>query len=140
MLTTKIVSELNKALAGERLSLGSAIPYLDYAIDQINIELCSKFPTFSDLSSTDTAYTAFPDKYIRQVVIPCAAWRFYVVDEEGGSTAQQYQTDFRENLFYMKRDMLYAIPEQYLEDANQGHVLGPEESMTLGINNMSVLL
>lgn len=140
MLLTEILSNLNKALAGERLSIGAAQPLLDYAIDQINTELCAKYPTFSDLQATATSYDYFPDRYIRQVVIPGAAWRFYVYDEEGLSTATQYQQDFLQNMFTMKRDMLYAVPAEYQAAAQAGSILAPETSMSLGFNRLDVML
>ena len=140
MLLTQILNQLNKALAGERLTLGQATPYIDYAIDQINSELGAIYPTLSDIGDTQTEYSYFPDQYIRTVVIPCAAWRFYVMDEEGLISAEQYHTDYLDNMFIMKRDMLYAVPVEYQVDPRAGSILGNPYSMSLGFNRLDVQL
>lgn len=122
MILTTIVSRINKKLAGELLTYAELTPFLDEVIDEINTNLNAAYPVFSDLDSNATEYIAFPDKYIRSVVVPGAAWRFYVSDEEGMATAQQYQMDYKEGLFLMMRDMLYNIPEEYQADVQQGTV------------------
>ena len=63
--------------------------------------------------------------YIRSVIIPGAAYKFYVTDEEGISTATQYQYDYAERMFRMKRDYSNQIPEEYQAD-KRGYLEGPE--------------
>ena len=65
-----------------------------------------------------------PNKYIRSVVITGAAYKFYVTDEEGIITATQYQYDYLNNLFAMKRDYSASVPEEYLAD-EKGYLTGP---------------
>lgn len=123
MLIKDIVNLVNSKLAGELLSYNEMKPYLDHAIDDINANLNTIYPAFSELDSYDTDYNMFPDRYIRSVIVPGTAWYFYVVDEEGSPTAAQFSADFARGLFQMQRDLLYNIPEEYQADANQGSVL-----------------
>jgi len=99
----KIVNAINKRLAGELLIYSELEIHLDAVIDEINNRLNSNFPAFSEFNSTDYAnypdYNFFPDKYIRSVVIPGAAFKFYVTDEEGISTATKYEQEYQTNLF-----------------------------------------
>ena len=83
-------------------------------------------------------YNFFPDKYIRMAVIPGAAWHFYVMDEEGLQTAPQYQADFERGKFVMQRDMLYKIPEEYMDDDHAGFVVGDPESDIFGDRGLVV--
>lgn len=115
-----ITSNVNKCLAGELLTYSELKFYLDKTIDDINSQLNSKYPAFSELDTTATEYTAFPDRFIRQVVIPGAAWYYYVADEEGTPTAQQYASDYQRGLNLMLRDMLYGVPAEYQVDTMQG--------------------
>ncbi len=138
MLITKVQQLFNTTLAGESLSIREMLPYLDAAIDSINAKLNTIYPSFSDIDVTaaDAKYDFFPDKYIRQVVIPGAAWKFYVMDEEGLSTAPQYQKDFEEGKFLMMRDMLYKIPAEYQSDPEAGSIIGAEDNDTLGFRGL----
>jgi hypothetical protein len=129
MLLSKIARLVNKALAGELLMYEDMTYYLDKAIDGINNELNTTFPVFSELDDFATEYNFFPDTYIRQVVIPGAAWRYFNADEEGNNGSPQYETDMREGLFYMKRDYSDKIPEEYQSD-NTGGILFEVESVT----------
>lgn len=128
----------NEALAGETLSIKEMITHLDAAIDSINDKLNTCYPVFSELDLTESGaeYNYFPDKYIRTVVIPGAAWHYYVMDEEGLQTAPQYQQDFELGKFYMQRDMLYNIPEEYQADSEAGSVVGNLENDTLGFRGL----
>ena len=76
MLIKDIVNLVNQKLAGELLSYSELRTYLDNVVDDINSQLNTCYPTFSELEST-TEYTAFPDRYIRSVVVPGATWYFY---------------------------------------------------------------
>lgn len=138
MLVTTIQRLFNTALAGETLSIKEMLPHLDAAIDGINATLNTCYPVFSDLDLTAAGaeYDYFPDKYIRTVVIPGAAWHYYVMDEEGLSTAPQYQKDFEQGKFIMQRDMLYCIPEEFQADAESGSVIGDDENDTLGFRGL----
>lgn len=63
-------------------------------------------------------YDAFPDKYIRSVVIPGAAYKWYVMDEEGIPTADRYGYDYQDALFVMLRDYLEDVPMKYRAHTN----------------------
>lgn len=126
---------MNNTLAGETLTLKEMLPHLDFAIDEINTTLNSCYPTFSEyIEALPDAleYDVFPDVYIRRVVIPGAAWNYYVVDEEGLQTSIQYQADFERGKFVMQRDMLYNIPEQFRASNTRGFVVGDLDNDTVG--------
>jgi hypothetical protein len=122
MLLTDITKQVNATLAGEMLTYQELRPYLDKVIDKINTELDSCFPVFADLPNYTTEYSYFPDKYIRTVVVPGAAWHYYVMDEEGASAAPQFQMDYREGMFYMLRDYVEQVPVEYQNTIEQGMV------------------
>lgn len=138
MLMTNIQKLFNNALAGETLSIKEMIPHLDAAIDGINDKLNTCYPVFSelDLTTANAEYSYFPDKYIRTVVVPGAAWHYYVMDEEGLQTAPQYQLDYENGKFLMQRDMLYCIPEEFQADTEAGSVIGHEDNTTLGFRGL----
>ena len=140
MLISQIQKLFNEALAGETLSYKEMLPHLDAAVDGINDKLNSKYPVFSDVPADtyDASYDFFPDRYIRTVVIPGAAWHFYVMDEEGLQTAPQYQQDYENGKFIMQRDMLYKIPEEYQDDDQQGFIVGDPESDIFGARGLVV--
>lgn len=140
MLLTQVQKLFNEALAGETLSYKEMLPHLDAAIDGINTKLNTIYPVFSEVpyENADSEYAFFPDKYIRLVVIPGAAWHFYVMDEEGLQTAPQYQADFENGKFIMQRDMLYKIPEEYQDDDQQGFVVGDPDNDIFGDRGLIV--
>ena len=119
-----IVSGVNAKLAGETLTFNELKLFLDETIDDINAELNAAFPAISEFQEYED-YDCIPDMYIRSVVIPGAAYKFYVTDEEGISTATQYQYDYVERMFRMKRDYSNQIPEEYQAD-KRGYLEGPE--------------
>lgn len=121
MLLSKIVNGVNAKLAGELLSLSELTVHLDSVVDEINAKLNAKFPVFSELEDA-TEYTAIPDKYIRTVIIPGAAYYFYTTDEEGAMVAPEYKEAYYRNLFYMERDYMQQIPAKYLESELQGSI------------------
>jgi hypothetical protein len=51
-----------------------------------------------------------------------AAYYFYMIDEEGGNPQPGYQAKYLENRFYMKRDWLTQVPEEYEQHAYAGMV------------------
>ena len=122
MLISKIVNGINAKLAGELLSLSELTVHIDTVIDEINAKLNAKFPVFADLAGDATEYTAIPDKFIRTVIIPGAAYYFYTTDEEGAMVAPEYKEAYYRNLFYMERDYVQLIPEEYLETFEQGSI------------------
>ena len=119
-----IVSGVNAKLAGETLTFNELKLFLDETIDDINAELNTAFPAISEFQEYED-YDCIPDMYIRSVIIPGAAYKFYVTDEEGISTATQYQHDYAERMFRMKRDYSNQIPEEYQAD-KRGYLEGPE--------------
>lgn len=123
-----IIDLISKHLADELVSETEMLSYMDRVIDDINATLNSKFPTFTefkeandDVANTLLDYTAIPDKYIRTVVIPGTAFKYYTTDEEGMYAAPKYEEDYKQGLYYMLRDFSFKIPEEYQED-NQGYV------------------
>ena len=139
MLISQIVKLINQNLADELCSPAELLSYMDRVIDDINTRLNAKFPTVSEViatagETTDPDYNVFPDKYIRSVVVTGAAYKYYVTDEEGNATAQQYGVDYQQNLFYMERDYSFSIPEAYQED-NQGFVNNPDKEVGLWFPN-----
>lgn len=130
-----IINLISKHLADELVSESEMLSYMDRVIDDINARLNTVFPTFTefkeqqfdyerpdDLSEIEQLdYTAIPDKYIRTVVIPGAAFKYYSTDEEGGYAAPKYEEDYRQGLFYMERDYSFSIPNEYRADS-QGYV------------------
>lgn len=136
MNLSTLVNLVNKKLAGELLTYKEMVTYLDQAVDDINTLMNTTFPVFSELEAGATVYNAFPDMYIRQVVVPGAAWAFYTVDEEGVETARQYNIDFQTNKFTMLRDYLPYVDEKY-SGLETGGMVGPSESLTLGNNSIA---
>lgn len=116
-----IVRDLNTKLTDDTLPLGQLRVFLDSAVDEINTRLNTRFPVFSELSNV-TEYTAIPDKYIRTVVIPGAAFKYFIMDEEGSAVAPKYEEDFLKGLYFMERDYMDLIPSEYLEDDRQGSI------------------
>lgn len=129
-----IVNLISKHLADELVSESEMLSYMDRVIDDINARLNTVFPTFTEFKEQQfdyersenveplqLDYTAIPDKYIRTVVIPGAALKYYSTDEEGGYAAPKYEEDYRQGLFYMERDYSFSIPEEYRAD-EQGYL------------------
>lgn len=126
MTVQNIVAGVNAKLAGENLTYNQMRLFLDETIDDINNELSSNFPDFTEISAGGV-YDFFPERYIRSVVILGAAYKFYVTDEEGAESAKQFQAEYRRNLFLMKRDYSERVPEAY-QDFNKGYLTGPIET------------
>lgn len=125
MKVIDIVKLTNKYLAGEQLTYPKLLPFLDAVIDDINAELSSTYPSFSDLDietnpSNDDIYDFFPDQYIRTVVCLGAASKFYTTDEEGIMAAEGYEMKYQQNLFYMVRDWIERVPRFYQSDTLGG--------------------
>lgn len=121
-----LVQNINSQLSGEMLNIGELTVFIDKAIDDINTRLNTKFPVLSDvIQARQTDYTVIPDKYIRTVVIPGAVFKYYTTDEEGAAVAPKYEEEYLKGLFYMERDYLNLIPEEYQDDDTQGWVKDP---------------
>jgi hypothetical protein len=131
MLISQLVQNINSQLAGELLSIGELAVFVDKSIDEINTRLNTKFPVLSEVitaiqeaGATKFEYTAIPDKYIRTVVVPGAAFKYYTTDEEGAAVAPKYEEEFLKGLFYMERDYLNLVPEEYQDSLSQGWISG----------------
>lgn len=145
MLKSTMVQLFNEKLAGEMFNYDEIVPYLDLALDEINADLSSKFPAISSFTpaqfpgykaeqytthdeqgnliidiAAQTAvynnYDLFPDKYIRSVLIPGAAYKWFSVDEEGASTAPLFQQEYEKGRFEMVRDYMDLVPYEYVND------------------------
>ena len=142
MRVGQIVNLINKHLADEFCSVAELTSYMDRVIDDINTRLNSKFPTISEViasagGTTDPDYNVFPDKYIRSVLVVGAAYKYYITDEEGNVTAQQYGAEYNQNLFYMDRDYSFSIPEIYRE-SEQGFVTNPDSEVGVWFPNANI--
>ena len=124
MKITDITKRINDLLAGETLSYKQLTLHLDAVIDDINTDLASSFPVFSELPDGAVEYTHIPDKYIRSVVCIGAAHYFYITDEEGGTTARTYQELYFTNRYTFVRDWINNVPVEFdaSEDGPQGIV------------------
>ena len=120
MKINQITNLVNSKLAGERLPYQEIKLLLDSTIDDINTRLNACLPVFSDLDGNSDSYDALPDRYIRSVVVPGAALKFYNIDEEGADVAPKLEQEYLSNLFYLERDYLLLLPEEYVADMNQG--------------------
>lgn len=149
-MTKQMITYLfNEKLAGEQFRYSEITSFLDLVIDEINADLSAKFPAFSifepnsypgykaELYTTKDAngkevinvaqrkavyenYDFFPDKYIRSVVIPGAAYKWFSMDEEGASTAPLYQAEYEKARFEMVRDYIDYVPYEFINDTIGG--------------------
>ena len=60
------------------------------------------------------------------------------MDEEGAQTAMQFQMDFENGKFQMLRDMVYSIPEEYVDDENHGTTHSNIDSRTFGYEGVEI--
>ena len=141
MLISEIVRQTNELLAGERLSVMKMLSHLDNAIHDINQVMNADFPTLSEYAtlkvgdgtyaSTELVdYNLFPPRYITTVLVPGAARHFYIVDEEGAVQAPMLEQEYAKNLFYMQRDYIHAVPEQYQDCGYNGSINHTERKTT----------
>ena len=126
MQVNTIIQNVNKHLAGEMLRYEDLEPFLDRTIDEINANLNSCFPAISEFmeeSATNTTanYNFFPERFIRNVVVPGVAYYYYQADEEGEQVANSFASQYREGLYRMQRDYLINVPLEYQND-NEGYV------------------
>lgn len=147
MLKQTMTDLFNEKLAGEMFEYQEIVSFFDLVIDEINADLSTKFPALSEFTPVsypgykmkeyttvneegklvvDTAkqtavyqnYDLFPDKYIRSVVIPGAAYKWFSVDEEGASTAPLFQVEYEKARFEMVRDYIDKVPYEYVNNTS----------------------
>lgn len=119
MLISTIVSKINQKLAGELLRESDLILYMDKVIVDINSRLQAKFPNFTEaktLPGFNGDFNFFPDKYVLGVVVPGAAYYFYIDEEEGERVASTFESEYATGLFIMVRDYLQQVPEIFKND------------------------
>lgn len=116
--------------------------YMDDAINDINNALQATFPTFSEWpkyveiynmahvdSFLDNAvYTAFPKRYLQNVVAVGAALKFFTNDEEGEFVSGRYNIDYDRNMSLMVRDYIHLVPEEFQN--NEGGYVEVAENRT----------
>lgn len=118
-------------ITSEHLHPSDLLGYMDSIIDDINEDLQSTFPLFSawtqycedhpELELDANDYTAFPNAYLRKVVAPGTALKFYSNDEEGEQVASKFYLDYEKARANMVRDYLHQVPEHF-RDKNGGYV------------------
>lgn len=136
MKLSDIVHTVNELLAGERHPMSKLIRHLDRTIDDINSNLNSTYPAFSELPLGTAEYNYFPDRYLRTVVCVGAAWYYFTADEEGISTAPQYGNDYERGLFLMIRDWHSQVPEEFQQEHTSA--LYPTHSSEQGERGVSL--
>lgn len=141
MTLTKIVERVNYLLAGENLTYSELEVHLDSVIDDLNHELNSVFPAFSEFNNTDYGdtypdYSFFPDRYIRSVVCVGAAFKFFITDEEGAQSAMKYEQDYAKALFMMQRDYSNQVPVAYQPTTDQGYLDSPTDLYEVGSDDV----
>lgn len=132
MYIANLVQLVNRKLANELLSETELLIYMDSTIDDINANLNTTFPTFSEVIAqagvNNPDYQAIPNRYLRSVVIVGTAVKYYEADEEGNQSAISFVQDYRQQLFYMLRDYSFNVPAEYRAE-NQGFVNLSDEKM-----------
>ncbi|MCQ2968535.1 MAG: hypothetical protein MJ191_00160 [Clostridium sp.] len=68
------------------------------------------------LAAVYNNYDVIPEKYIRSVIIPGAAYKWFSVDEEGASTAPLFQQEYEKARFEMLRDYIDLVPYEFQND------------------------
>lgn len=114
-------------ITSEHLHPTDMLGYMDSVIDDINEDLQAKFPTFSEwaaycdihnIANPDNTldpnnYSVIPDVYLRKVVAPGAALKFYSNDEEGEQVASKYYIDYEKARSFMIRDYINLVPLEF---------------------------
>lgn len=125
MMISDLVTRINTNLAGDTLLYQNLRIYLDAVIDDINEDLHTKFPAFSDLASNVTEYTAFPDHYQRTVLVYGAVVKYYAVDDEGYQSQNDYFVQqYNKHRYTMIRDYLESVPTEYKAPETEGYLTG----------------
>jgi hypothetical protein len=108
-----IVKGVNAQLNGEMINFTDLTIHLNAVIGDINDALSSIYPNFTEvelLPGYDGNYTLFPDHYIRTVLFPGAAYKYYLAEEEGENVASSLYGTYAMALFIMKRDYGPIVP------------------------------
>lgn len=127
-----IVRLINRKLAGDHVPDFVIISFMDEVIDEINRDMNTIFPTFTELYKKNAEgawegdYDAIPDTYLRTVVVYGAAAKWYSMDEEGIAPAEDFESKYREHKFYMVRDYVTQVPPEY-EAVPTGHFNNDED-------------
>lgn len=120
-----LVNRVNIKLAGDTLVYSNLRPHFDDVIDEINESLHALFPTFSELPADVTAYTAFPDKYQRTVLVYGTVVKYYAMDDEGYQNMNDYYVQqYNKHMFTMIRDYISSVPAEYLAPDTEGYLTG----------------
>lgn len=117
----RLMNHIN-LVTDEDFELMPMLGFINDAIQKINIEVGAIFPEIDETLPVklyeQEEYTAFPDKWIRMLIVPFAAGRI----KENDSSQFEYIDWYRQfdlNLERFKKD--YKIPEEFLDpDANHG--------------------
>ena len=133
MRYNKIIDLVSKHLGDDLVTTAELMSFIDRTIDDINTQLDANFPTFTEseegVPNDVRDYTAIPDKYIRTVIVPGAAFKYYVTDEEGNQAATKYEEDYRQGLFYMLRDYSSQIPAEYRGEDGGGVSISTDHTL-----------
>jgi hypothetical protein len=112
-------------IISEHLHPTDMLGYMDSVIDDINDDLQANYPTFSEWPAFCDAYNAaypdataldpndynvIPDSYLKKVVAPGAALKFYSNDEEGEQAASKFYIDYEKARATMVRDYIHLVP------------------------------
>ena len=121
-----ITKRVNLMLANETLRYKDIEHILDRVMDEVNEELNSTYPVFSEFmfeekDNYEANYHYIPDKYIRNVIIPGVAYYFYQEDEEGEAAAGSFNQSYRSAMWKFKRDFIMKVPAEYQSD-KEGYV------------------
>lgn len=136
MQLTQIVATVNELLAGELLTFSQMSRFLDRTVDDINQQMNSKYPVFSDFTEANNPgiwpnYNFFPDVYIRTVVCIGAAYKYFTADEEGIATATAYGWEYKDGLFRMVRDYVDFVDPLYQDNTTLGSITGSDAVIKL---------
>lgn len=131
MQINKLIDTINRAyITSEYVRAPDVYYYMDRVIDDINKNLQTKFPLFSEwvdfverwnklfpeYPKDRTTYDVIPNKYLRSVVALGTALYFFSNDEEGELIAQDYQQKYNMEMFYMVRDYHSQVPDMFRDD------------------------
>lgn len=116
-----LMTHINR-VTDEDFELADMLGFINDAIQKINIEVGAIFPeideTLPEKLYQQEEYTAFPDKWIRMLIVPFAAGRIKENDSSQFEYIDWYK-QFDLNLEKFKKD--YKIPEEYIDpDSNHG--------------------
>lgn len=105
MKVHELLRRVNQSLGDEMYTINEIIMAVDNAIDYVNDECSTCFPS---LEAAGDEYTAIPDQYIRSVIIPYTVAEMLDYDEE---ISNVWKFKAQDNVFKMFRD--YKVPEEY---------------------------